>query len=132
MRHIRTIALLLCSTPVFADVHDTIPDRYTGRWGASLEACADPTRDPLALTIEPNMLGFPDSVARVQAVVSNDPLRISVFLDSLSHAESPQPGRLRVEGLEFEISPDHKVLKTIATGRSVASRVRCREATDGR
>ena len=37
MRHMRTIALLLCSTSVFADVHDTIPDRYTGRWGASLD-----------------------------------------------------------------------------------------------
>jgi len=125
MRVFRVIALLLCSAPVLAEVKYSIPEQYVGRWGTTLQSCADPDNDPLALRVEPLRLTFPGSTARVQAVFSDAVLKISVLLDSSSLEELPLPGEIRLEGLEFELSSDYNRLTTMAAGRVVATRVRC-------
>lgn len=127
MRLTGPLALLLYSNCVMADVHDTIPDQFTGRWGATIQSCADPARDPLAVSIAPTVLTFQDSVARVQAAVSNGPLKIAVLLDSSNASQPRLQGELHLEGLEFELSHDHSTLRTVSAGRPVASRVRCHE-----
>ena len=118
-------ALLLCPAALLAEVHHTVPEQYLGRWGATLQACTDPTRDPLALSVEPLVLRFPADAARVQAAVSDGPLRVSLLLDSSDPAASRDPGEFRREFLQFELSSDQKTLRTVSEGRTIASRVRC-------
>lgn len=129
-RVFKVVALMLCSAPVLAEVKYSIPEQYVGRWGRTLQSCADPGNDPLALRVESLRLTFPGNVARVQAVFTDTVLKISVLLDSSALEALPRPGEIWVEALEFELSSDHDTLTTVAVGRVIATRVRCpRDAT---
>lgn len=68
--------LLRGAAPVLAEVKYSIPEQYVGRWGRTLQSCADPGNDPLALRVESLRLTFPGNVARVQAVFTDTVLKI--------------------------------------------------------
>jgi hypothetical protein len=123
MRIPGTTAIVLASGFVLAaDVHTSIPDQFIGRWGGSLQSCADPGADDLRLDVEPGRMRFWESTGRVLAVATDGPLKLALLMEFSGEGET------WLEALEFQLSQDRGKLSTVTSRRNVASRVRCTPA----
>lgn len=123
MRILGTTAIALASGFVLAaEVHTSIPNQFLGRWGGSIQSCADPGADDLTLVVDPGRMRFWESSGRVLAAATDGPLKLALLMEFSGEGET------WLEALEFQLSPDRSRLNAVAGRRNVASRVRCPQA----